>query len=108
MAECGRAAIWSPEARADFDHIWDHYEGAAGRITAEKIAREIGKVIATIEKHPFAGRYRSELRPGLRSLAAPPHVVFYRVVNDAPEIIRVLDGRQDIEEIFAERDQHRS
>jgi len=35
-------------------------------------------------------------------------VVFYRVVNDAPEIIRVLDGRQDIEEIFAERDQHRS
>jgi hypothetical protein len=29
-------------------------------------------------------------------------------VNDVPEIIRVLDGRQDIEEIFAERDQHRS
>jgi toxin ParE1/3/4 len=42
------------------------------------------------------------LRPGFRSLAARPHVVFYRVVNDIPEIIRVLDGRQDIEEIFAD------
>jgi len=108
MAERGRAAIWSPEARADFDHIWNHYEGVAGRITSEKIASDIGKVIAIIEEHPFAGRSRSELQPGFRSLAAPPHVVFYRVVNDVPEIIRVLDGRQDLEEIFAERDQHRS
>jgi plasmid stabilization system protein ParE len=41
---------------------------------------------------------------GLRSFAATPHVVFYRVVNDTPEIVRVLDGRQDIEEKFAARD----
>jgi plasmid stabilization system protein ParE len=72
MAERRRAAIWSPEALADFDHIWNHYEGVAGRNTAEKIAREIGEVIATIEEHPFAGRSRSELRPGFRSLAAVP------------------------------------
>jgi plasmid stabilization system protein ParE len=40
----------------------------------------------------------------LRSFAATPHVVFYRVANDTPEIVRVLDGRQDIEEKFAARD----
>jgi len=57
-----------------------------------------------IEEHPFAGRARSELRPDLRSFAATPHVVFYRVVDDAPQIVRVLDGRQDIEEKFAVRD----
>nr|WP_246663072.1 hypothetical protein [Pseudolabrys sp. FHR47] len=37
----------------------------------------------------------------MRSFAATPHVVFYRVVRDTPEILRVLDGRQDIEEKFA-------
>ena len=51
---------------------------------------------------PSAGRSRDEIRPGLRSLAASPQVVFYRLNNDRPEIVRVLDGRQDIEEIFAE------
>jgi toxin ParE1/3/4 len=73
--------------------------------TRQKVLREIAEVIATIEDHPFAGRARSEVHPGLRSLAATPHVVFYRVVNDRPEIVRVLDGRQDIEERFAARDE---
>jgi toxin ParE1/3/4 len=60
--------------------------------------------LALIEGHPFAGRARNEVRPGLRSFAATPHVVFYRVVNDTPQIVRLLDGRQDIEENFATRD----
>ena len=32
--------------------------------------------------------------------ATSPHVVFYRVSNDVAEIVRVLDGRRDLEEIF--------
>jgi toxin ParE1/3/4 len=102
MAERKGAAIWSPEALADLNDIWDYYERVAGRNVAEKIVRKIGDVIATIEDHPFAGRARDELRPSFRSLAAAPHVVFYRVANDIPEIIRVLDSRRDIEEIFSE------
>ena len=100
MAGSGRAAIWSPEAIADLDAIWMYYEPVAGRSTAEKIAREIDRLVATIEAHPFAGRSRDELRPGIRSLASKPHVLFYRVINDIPQIMRILDGRQDIEEIF--------
>ena len=101
MATPGRTAIWSPEAIADLDVIWSYYERVAGRSTAEKIAREIGQLVATVEAHPYAGRSRDELRPGVRSLAAKPHVLFYRVTRDVPEIMRILDGRQDIDEIFA-------
>jgi toxin ParE1/3/4 len=104
MPEARRAALWSPEALDDRERIWAYYVGVAGRHTAEKILREIAEVITLIEEHPFAGRARNELRPGLRSFAATPHVVFYRVVDDAPQIVRVLDGRQDIEEKFAVRD----
>jgi toxin ParE1/3/4 len=106
MAARKGTAVWSPEALRDVDEIWNYYERIAGRTTAEKIAREIDRVIATIEYHPFAGRARNEVRPGFRSLAATPHVVFYRVMDDVPQIIRVLDGRQDIDEIFAEGDGH--
>ena len=104
MAESRRAALWSPEALDDRERIWDYYVGVAGRHTAEKVLREIAEVIAVIEDHPLAGRARNEVRPGLRSFASTPHVVFYRVVDDRPEIVRVLDGRQDIEEKFAARD----
>jgi toxin ParE1/3/4 len=105
MAEARRAVIWSPEALDDRERIWDYYVGIAGRHTAEKIFRDLAEVIALIESHPFAGRTRNEVRPGLRSFAAAPHVVFYRVLDDTPEIVRVLDGRQDIEEKFAIRDE---
>jgi len=104
MAEAGRVALWSPEALDDRERIWDYYVRVAGSHTAEKILREIAEVIALLEEHPFAGRARNELRPALRSFAATPHLVFYRVVNDTPQIVRVLDGRQDIEEKFATRD----
>jgi toxin ParE1/3/4 len=104
MAAARRVALWSPEALDDREGIWDYYVRVAGRPTAEKLLREIAEVIALIEDHPFAGRSRDEVRPGLRSLAATPHIIFYRVVNDTPQIVRVLDGRQDIEEKFAARD----
>jgi toxin ParE1/3/4 len=104
MAGRRGSAIWSPEALVDVDEIWDHYKRVAGPSVAEKILREIGKVVEVVEDHPFAGRSRDELRAGFRSLAARPHIIFYRVVNEVPEIMRVLDGRQDIEELFADRD----
>jgi toxin ParE1/3/4 len=101
MAEARRSALWSPEALDDLERIWDYYARAAGRHTAEKIVRDIAEVIALIEDHPFAGRSRNEVRTGLRSFTATPHVVFYLVINDTPQIVRVLDGRQDIDERFA-------
>jgi toxin ParE1/3/4 len=72
-------------------------------VIADKLLREIAKVIATIDDFPLAGRSRDEIRAGLRSLVSGPHVVFYRLNDDRPEIVRVLDGRQDIEDIFSER-----
>jgi toxin ParE1/3/4 len=102
MAGRSGTAIWSPEAILDLDEIWTYYERVAGRNTAEKIVRQIDEVVTTIEEHPFAGRSRNELRSGFRSFATPPHVVFYRVTNALPEIIRILDSRRDIEEIFSD------
>jgi plasmid stabilization system protein ParE len=75
MAEAGRRAVWSPEALDDRERIWDYYVQVAGRHTAEKVLRGVAEAIALIEDHPYAGRARNEVRPGLRSIAATPHVV---------------------------------
>src|SRR3954453_1551794 len=92
-------AIWSPEALEDVDRLWDYYAATAGRTTADRVLREVARIVATIDDFPFAGRSRDDIRAGLRSLAASPRVVFYRLKGDRPEIVRVLDGRQDIDEI---------
>jgi toxin ParE1/3/4 len=102
MVDPRRSIVWSPDALADLSEIWNYYAKVASRHTADKIVREIGEMCRLLEDNPFAGRARDELRSGLRSIAARPHVVFYRVSNDAPEIVRVLDGRRDLDEIFAE------
>jgi len=104
MTEGRLPALWSPEALDDIDLLWNYYAEVAGRPTADKIVREIAKVVKTIDDFPFAGRARDEIWAGLRSLAATPQIVFYRLNNDRPEIVRVLDGRQDIEEIFSNDD----
>jgi plasmid stabilization system protein ParE len=53
-----------------------------------------------LNRHLFSGRPRDEIRPGLRSRATGTHVIFYRVKDDVAEIVRVLDGRRDLERIF--------
>ncbi|HEV2300682.1 MAG TPA: type II toxin-antitoxin system RelE/ParE family toxin [Stellaceae bacterium] len=98
-----RPAIWSPEARVDLSEIWAYYRRTAGRQAADKIVREITAAVRLLpEAHPLGGRPREELRPGLRSIAARPRVIFYRVRRAVPEIVRVLDGRRDLDEIFSD------
>ena len=81
-------ALWSPEALADIDHIWDYYAEVAGRSVADNLLRDIAKVVHTLSEYAMAGRSRDEVRAGLRSISATPHVVFYRLRGEQPEIVR--------------------
>ena len=102
MAAHKRPVIWSPEAQTDLADIWNYYREAAGPQLADSRVRAIGEACLLLEEHPLAGRAREEIRPGLRSVLVTPHVVFYRVTNEIAQIVRILDGRRDIEDIFAE------
>jgi plasmid stabilization system protein ParE len=104
MAAASRAPVWSPAALADLAAIWTHYAKVAGRLTADKTMRDVGAACRTLEARPFAGRARDEVRRGLRSIAAGPLVVFYRLGRregaEVLEILRVLDRRKDFEEML--------
>ncbi|MBV9562775.1 MAG: type II toxin-antitoxin system RelE/ParE family toxin [Bradyrhizobium sp.] len=102
MTECESPVVWSPEALDDINHVWDYYANVAGRTSADKILRDIAKVVAMLRDFPRAGRARDEIRNGLRSLSINTQIVFYRLKDDRPQIVRVLDGRQDLDEVFSE------
>ncbi|NVN85202.1 MAG: type II toxin-antitoxin system RelE/ParE family toxin [Rhodopseudomonas sp.] len=51
---------------------------------------------------PFLGPDRSELRASLRGILVDGYVVFYMIEPNQIVIVRVLDGRMNIEGQFAE------
>lgn len=91
----------SPLAEDDLEEIWlyiaEDNEGAA-----DGMIRKIFKAIDLLTKNPMMGRAREELLPGIRSLGAPPYIVFYRAAPDAIEIVRILHGARDIDSVFHE------
>jgi toxin ParE1/3/4 len=102
MAEHKRpAAVWSSNALADLSDIWNYYARVAGRLTADKTVRDVGTACrTTLQERPYAGRARNEVRAGVRSIAAGPVVVFYRVGRgETAEILRVLERRRDIDDV---------
>jgi plasmid stabilization system protein ParE len=75
MADPKRPLLWSRDALTDLAEIWHYYAATATPQTADGIIRNVEKVCRLLEEHPLAGRARDELRAGLRSIAARPHVV---------------------------------
>ena len=101
MASHRRPIIWSPEARADLSEIWNYYAPRAGRHRADNTVRRISDACRLIEDHPLAGPARDEIRSGLQSITARPYVIFYRLREEVVEIVRMLHGRRDLDDIFA-------
>jgi toxin ParE1/3/4 len=85
---------WTPAAADDLQHIFDYL-----RETNPSIARstviEIREGIRSLKNFPHRGRPGRE--PGTRELlhGRLPHIVAYRVREDAVEVLRIWHPAQD-------------
>lgn len=95
MAGTSRRLVWSPSAGRDLRRIWRYFARVASEEIADRLLREIAEAAGRLADRPYLGRPREELLPGLRSLLAHPHSVFYRVTDDSIEIVPVLHERRD-------------
>jgi len=85
-----------PQADLDLDSIWAFI--AADNVTAaNKLIDRIGGVFEMLVQSPLAGRERPELQSNLRSFPVGNYIVFYRALPDGVEVVRVMNGRQDID-----------
>ncbi len=96
--------VWSPGASKDLIGIWEHFAGAASAARGDDVLRAIDRATAALEDWPEIGKARDDVRPGLRSVRAERHVVFYCVGKGIVEIVRVLDERRDVDAIFSDGD----
>ena len=97
-----RTVHLSPEADEDLIEIWGYLAREASERVADRQLHEIDVACARLKAWPNSGRRRDELLTGMRSVPSRPYVIFYRIQDDAVEIVRVLHGRRDIASIFAD------
>jgi toxin ParE1/3/4 len=67
---------------------------------AETVIGAIDTKFGQLSLFPFIGRKRSSLALGLRSTIVGMHLIFYTVERERITIVRVIDGRMDIDEEF--------
>lgn len=92
--------IISPSATRDLNTIADYFlirNVEAG----EKLFQEFNQKCQKLIRFPFLGRSYNHIKPSLRGLSLTNgYIIFYRVTNEIIEILRVVNGRQDLEALF--------
>lgn len=51
---------------------------------------------------PRMGSKRDDIEPDLRSITEGNYAIFYRILSDGIELVRVLHSSQDVNQAFAE------
>ena len=94
--------VRTPESKRDYDDIWDRIAIDGGNpLNAQRFLRQIDEKLDTYLVMPRAGTPRDGFAPGLRSFPVGAYIVFYRVIDDGIELVRVLHGAQDLARQFS-------
>ncbi|PPQ33205.1 plasmid stabilization protein [Rhodoblastus sphagnicola] len=86
----------SPLARLDLIDIWQFIADDNER-AADGLLDKIEVALTMLRDNPLAGRARPELATALRSFPVGNYVLFYRPLPDGVELVRALNGRQDVQ-----------
>jgi toxin ParE1/3/4 len=91
--------IIRPLAEQDLDDIWD-YIAISNSGRAEKVLRHLYAKMGILTHNPYLGKERKEIEAGLRSFPVGSHIIFYCPLSDGIEVIRILHGARDFQDIF--------
>ena len=89
--------VISKKAVADLEEIWLYTVEKRSVEQADRYYNLIVDEINYICKNINAGKSMEHVRKGYRASKVKSHLIFYKVLNDTVEVIRILHERMDIE-----------
>lgn len=89
----------SPGASRDLNEISDYFL-ARNLEAGELLLKEFTRKCESLMQFPNLGRSYEWLRSGMRGIPLEGYIIFYQVMNDGIEILRVVSGRQDLQRLF--------
>jgi len=88
-------------ASQDLNEIADYF--AENSIEAgERFFNAFNRKCQQLVAFPNSGKSYAEIRPGLRGISLEGFIIFYRILDDGIEILRVVSGRRDFPSLFEE------
>jgi toxin ParE1/3/4 len=87
-------------ASRDLEAILDYIAEQSSIDRAEAFLKQVNSKCQRLTQFPALGRKRDELAAGVRSLPVDAYLIFYRLIEDGIEILRVVSGYQDLEALF--------
>lgn len=93
--------LLTPQAVQDLNEIHDFIasDHPTAALNLLNILEAKFKVLAS---DPEIGRVREELAVALRSFPTGNYVIFYRIIKEAIQVIRVLHGARDMDTLWEE------
>ena len=89
--------VLSPKAKSDISGIWDYTLEQWGIDQAEKYVRELWAAIQKQACDYTTSTDISDVRPGYRKFRSGSHVIFFKLVDDGIDVVRILHQRMDFE-----------
>lgn len=90
------------QAEADLQQIWE-FIADDNVDSADRLIEQIHAKAQMLAESPGVGRRREDLLPFLRSYPLGNYVIFYRIVDDGIDVIRILHGARNIDRIFGKK-----
>jgi toxin ParE1/3/4 len=91
-------------ASRDLSEIADYFSETNMEV-GERFFREFNRKCQQLITFPNSGRSYGSIRADLRGLSLEGYVIFYRILTDGIEILRVVSGRQNFPALFSDRDE---
>jgi toxin ParE1/3/4 len=96
--------IWSKDAGDEFTEIISWYKYTAGKNVAQKIYAKINSPIKKLKDSPGIGKPAQILKDiganDYRQIVQDNWILYYRVGGRNIDIVSVIDGRRNLEEIL--------
>lgn len=89
----------SPLAEQDLVDIW-FYIAQDQPINADRFLDRLYQVAQKLTETPKMGVSREKLAPGLLCFPVDSYLLYYRIQQDAVELIRVLLAARDLESLY--------
>jgi toxin ParE1/3/4 len=70
----------------------------------ERLFKKLNQKFYNLTQFPNLGKPYPHLDPNIRGLLVEKYIIFYRVTEIQVEIVRVVDGRQDLTQLFTTED----
>lgn len=89
--------ILSPKAKSDLSDIWGYTLAEWGIDQAEKYVRELWAVMQELASNPSTSTDISDVRKGYRKTRSGSHVIFFKLIREGIDVVRILHQKMDFE-----------